>query len=54
MDKKDLIMHQALMKVLNDGTFELKAREVPKFLEVYTWATNIPHLCSKPKKAKGK
>jgi hypothetical protein len=35
-------LHQALIKVLNEGTFSLKAREVPAFLEVYRWVQALP------------
>jgi hypothetical protein len=35
---KDKAMHKGLMKILDDGTFELKAREVPAFIKIYNWA----------------
>lgn len=41
MDIRDKKMHAGLMRLLNDGTFELKAREVPAFLEVYKWASAL-------------
>jgi hypothetical protein len=50
MNNRDLVMHQALMKVLNEGTFSLKAREVPTFLEVYKWTQGLTErLSPKPK-----
>lgn len=58
MDIRDSKMHSGLMKLLNEGTFELKAREVPAFLEVYKWASSL--MDKKPvdnpvkKKKKGK
>jgi hypothetical protein len=45
------------MKLLNEGTFELKAREVPTFMQVYNWAKELPSKLEKPepkKKAKKK
>jgi hypothetical protein len=35
--KNDEAMHTGLMKLLDEGTFELKAREVPAFIQVYNW-----------------
>lgn len=49
MDKRDKAMHQGLMKILNEGTFELKAREVSAFIEIYNWIKN-----EVPKKIKEK
>lgn len=43
MKKEDKVFYQALLKLLNDGTFELKAREVPTFLKVYNWVQDIPN-----------
>lgn len=54
MEKRNLVMHQALMKLFNEGTFELKAREVPTFLEVYKWANEIPKLIKKDDEEKNK
>ena len=30
-------MHKALLKVLDDATFQLRAREVASFIHVYNW-----------------
>lgn len=48
MDLQDKAMHAALMKLLNEGTFELKAREVPTFLKAYQWAQELPAKMKKP------
>ena len=41
-NKKDKAMHRGLMKLLQDGTFPMKVREVPAFSEIFDWATNLP------------
>ncbi len=41
----DKAMHAGLMKLLNEGTFELKAKEVPAFLKIYNWTMEL----AKPK-----
>lgn len=33
-------MHKGLMKILEDGTFPLKIREVAAFHTIYQWAKN--------------
>jgi hypothetical protein len=49
MDEKDLALHKGLMKILNDGDFTLKVREVPTFVKVYEWANQLPqHFTRKP------
>lgn len=56
LSKEDLALHKGLVKLLNDGTFELKAREVPAFGAVYNWALKINEMkcdkCNKKKKGK--
>lgn len=48
-------MHKGLMKILDDGTFPLKAREVASFHAVYVWARDeLPKLAVKPKKPAAK
>ena len=47
-------MHQALLKLLNEGTFELKAREVPAFLKVYHWVKDMPDNWKIESNSKGK
>jgi hypothetical protein len=39
--KTDKVMHKGLMKILDEGTFELKAREIPAFSRVYNWALTL-------------
>lgn len=48
MTKEDKILHQALIKLLNEGTFQLKAREVPPFLRVYNWVQAMPENWKQP------
>jgi hypothetical protein len=43
VNKEDLVYHKALMKLLDEATFELKAREVGAYVSVYNWAKNIPN-----------
>ena len=56
MNVQDKAYHQALIKLLNEGTFELKAREVPAFLKVYQWVQDMPKnwVSPKPKKVSKK
>ena len=54
MDKREMNLHKGLMKLLNDGTFELKAREVPAFMEVYRWAQTLMDPEPEPIKLKKK
>ena len=42
MNKEDVAFHKALMKLLDEATFNLKAREVKAFLAVYEWASGLP------------
>ena len=41
-DEKDKAFHKGLMKLLDEASFDLKAREVRAFLAVYDWAKNLP------------
>lgn len=56
LSKEDLVFHKALMKVLDDATYPLKAREVKSFLAIYDWASRLPQtveaLCQKEKTIK--
>jgi len=55
MDSKDLAMHQALMRLLDEGVFELKGSSVPRFLLVKEWARQLAdrkEVETKKKKAK--
>ena len=62
LNPKDRALHAGLIKILDDATFPLKAREVQAFAQVYAWAKALDHyLDSKPepapkapKKSKGK
>jgi len=45
-------MHKGLMKILDEGTFELKAREVPAFIAVYNWALALADEKPKEKEPK--
>jgi len=42
MTEQDKALHRGLMKLLNDGTFQLQARDVPVFSAVYKWAHELP------------
>lgn len=49
MTKEDLAYHKALMKLLDEATFSLKAREVAAFTHVYNWAKDLPNkIVEKP------
>ena len=41
MNDQDKAMQKGLIKILNDGTFSLKAREVRAFLEVVGWVNDL-------------
>jgi hypothetical protein len=49
---KDRALHKGLIKVLDDATFQLKAREVAAFAEIYKWVINLPNLDNKKKVVK--
>jgi hypothetical protein len=40
--EKDMALHRGLMKLLEDATFPLKAREVSSFALIYSWAKDLP------------
>lgn len=40
--KEDEALHKGLMKLLDEGTFHLQAREVKAFLVIYDWIKNLP------------
>lgn len=46
--EQDKALHRGLMKLLDEATFPLKAREAKAFLAIYDWAKNLPN--KKPKK----
>lgn len=41
--KEDEALHKGLMKLLDESTFHLQAREVKAFLVIYDWAKNLPN-----------
>lgn len=47
MSEKDLALHRGLMKLLEEATFQLKAREVAAFAQVYSWAKDLPTMLEK-------
>ena len=51
MNDKNKAFHIGLMKILDEGTFPLKAREVSSFAAVYNWVKHeLPEqLAEKPK-----
>ena len=49
MTDKDKAMHRGLMKLLDEASYTLKAREVPAFIQIYNWVKNLPKE-SKPVK----
>ncbi len=46
--KEDEALHKGLMKLLDEGTFHLQAREVKAFLVVYDWVKNLPQKSKQP------
>ena len=46
--KEDIALHRGLMKLLDEATFPLKAREARAFLVIYEWARNLPTREVKP------
>lgn len=48
MTDRDLLIHKGLIKILDDATFQLKAREVAAFLEVYKWVKELPEKFKEP------
>lgn len=55
MNKEDQAMHSGLMKLLNDATFPLQAREVSSFAAVYNWAKNdLPKMKRPPERKASK
>jgi len=59
INDSDKALHKALMKILDEGTFSLKVREVPAFIKVYNWVSGMADEQPKPqpkpkKKAKKK
>lgn len=55
--EKDKALHKGLMKLLEEGSFTLKAKEIAAFAEIYGWAKRLMDKPSgatlKPKKTKG-
>lgn len=41
MNDKNKALHAGLMKILNEATFSLRAREVTSFGAVYNWAKDL-------------
>lgn len=41
--KEDEALHKGLMKLLDEASFTLKAREVRAFLLVYEWTKELPN-----------
>ena len=52
MNKENLAMHRGLIKILDDGRFKLKAREMPVFLNVYKWAKELPNKLTEKEEPK--
>ena len=42
MKKEDEALHKGLMKLLDEASFNLRAREVRAFLVIYEWTKNLP------------
>lgn len=58
LNEKDQALHKGLMKLLDNATFPLTAKEVNSFALIHTWARTIPQNLNskppaKPKKPKG-
>lgn len=54
-DEKDKALHKGLMKILDEATFQLKAREVQAFAAIYNWAKGLEQkmqTVDKPKEKK--
>lgn len=47
-DEKDKALHKGLMKILDEGTFQLKAREVSAFAAIYNWAKSLEQRAQVP------
>lgn len=52
--EKDKALHKGLMKILDEGTFPLKAREVIAFAEIYAWVKSLPDKKEEQTKVKRK
>lgn len=53
MNEQNRALHRALLKILNEATFPLQAKEVNAFIKVYDWVKNMPDtFVEKPQKAK--
>lgn len=50
MTEQDKAMHKGLMKLLNEATFPLQAREVAAFGRVYSWVCDLPERMGSEKK----
>ena len=50
--REDEILHKGLMKLLDEGSFSLQAREVKAFLVIYDWIKNLPNRKQEIKKKK--
>lgn len=40
-NEKDKAFHKGLIKLLDEGTFQLKAREVQAFAMIYKWVLDL-------------
>lgn len=40
---EDKALHKGLMKLLDEASFSLQAREVRAFLVIYEWTKNLPN-----------
>lgn len=50
--KEDEAMHKGLMKLLDESTFRLQAREVKAFLVIYDWVKHLPVKMKEQEKPK--
>lgn len=53
MNNENRALHGALLKILNEATFPLQAKEVNAFVRVYQWVKDMPeNFVEKPQKKK--
>lgn len=54
LNETERALHKGLMKILDEGTFPLKAREVPAFAQIYAWVKSLADKKDEPIKVKKK
>ncbi len=44
LTQRERALHKGLMKLLEEGSFTLKAREVAAFAEIYKWTKSLADI----------